>query len=125
MIDAGMLAAMRMAQADLMQDTCVVLRRTEGAADVYGMPTTSWTAGSPIACGVATHTRGEAMGRGEVPLADVVVRLPLTTAIGELDRVRITHRHGTELSTAETFEMAGPPERGPSALVCRLKRVTE
>lgn len=109
-----------------MMDTCIVLTYGAGATDTYGMPAVTYVGGLAIPCGFdAGRARKEAMERGEVPLADGVLRLPIATAVEPSDRIRITHRHGELLTEPETYELVSIPQRGPTALVCMLKRVTE
>lgn len=110
-----------------MQDTCVLQPRTTGAADNYNLPTETWPDGSSYACGLKPRDRDEAMDAAEVPLVDARLRLPLSAeaSLSNVDRIKITRRFGVTLSTPISYEIVGPPRRGPSGLVLDLKQVTD
>jgi len=110
---------MQTEQATSSNDTCKVLAYSS-STDAYGNPSPTYTAGSAIACGVKYIKPGEVQGTGEVPVIHARVRLPLDTTITEEDRVQVTKRYGTAI-TAQTFDVVGPVERGPSALVVNLR----
>lgn len=118
------LARMRADQADSLHDTCVILTYSE-SQNGFGEMAGSWTAGAALACGFEpTGGREKPRAGGDTLIVEGRLRLPLTTTIGTRDRVRITHRHGTALSPALTFDVAGLPRRGPSGLVVDLREVS-
>jgi hypothetical protein len=121
------LSRMQTAQQNAMQDTCVILTRTAGAADAYGYPAETWSAATTTACGIDEHAQDEAMGDGEVVMVDAVIRLPIALdgTFDGSDRVQVTHRFGVALDAAVTYEIMGNPERGPSGLVLNLQKVTD
>lgn len=121
---AGELSRMRDVQESAMQDTCVVLAYSS-SADAYGNPTATYTAGSAISCGLELVDPDEEQASGEVPTIDARLRLPMGTTIDERDRIRVTHRYGEALSSAQTFEIEGPVKRGPSGLVLDLRVVDD
>lgn len=108
-----------------MQDTCVVLTYASVAKDLHGRPQASWTANTPTKCGFDPKPGGaEAMGTAQLPLYDASLRLPLSTVVDHLDRVRVSHRFGVAEVAPITYEIVGQPRQGPSGLVLRLKRIT-
>jgi hypothetical protein len=80
--------------------------------------------GNAIACGFQPMPAGEVSDGSQVPMYDAVLRLPYNTDVTNLDRVKITHRHGAALATPEYFTVYGHPALGPSALVLKLKHYT-
>lgn len=92
----------------------------------WGQPDTgnhapAW--GSEIACGFQPANRGEVKDGSQAPNYDARLRLPLTVDANRIDRVRMTKRHG-EAINEEDYSIEGQPERGPSAQVLTLKRIT-
>lgn len=127
--DTDELAWMQAAQEDGMMDTCVVLSYADGATDAYGMPVRTWVESDEMACGYdgRRHTQqGVPAGTpgAQVELTDGRIRLPIDTVISVLDRIRVTHRFGVELSEAIEYEVIGEPRRGPSGLLVDVRRVT-
>lgn len=121
------LSRMQSTQEDAMQDTCVLLTRSEASTDEYNLPVVEWTESDPISCGLGFESpdREEGMDLAEVAMAEPKLRLPIDTDITNVDRVRMTYRFGVALDTALTFELVGNPTRGPSGLVVQLKAVTD
>jgi len=124
LLSAAELASMRAAQADHMNDTCVI-RVYGSTTDENNMPKPAYTAGAPMACGFRARTPREVLQRAEVAMSDGDVRLPVGTTLDRRSRIRITHRHGQALSPAQDYEIVGEPLRGPSGLVVLLKRSTD
>lgn len=120
----GELDWMRAAQADHMNDTCVILAYGS-TTDENNMPKPTYTAGSEMACGFRARTPREVLERAEVAMSDGDVRLPIGTSLDRRSRIKITKRHGTTLNPAEVYEIIGAPLRGPSGLVVLLKRATD
>ena len=118
------LSRMQSAQEAAMQDTCVVQVYSE-SADAYNNPEASYADGSAIDCGVEHVNPDEVQESGEVPTIDVRIRLPLDTTIDVRDRIKVTHRYGSALATAQVFEIEGPVQRGPSGLVVGCRKVTK
>lgn len=118
---------MQTTQESAMQDTCVLLARTEGATDDYGYPAVTWTTVDTVDCGFRPLNKGEFMGDAEVDMPDAKLRLSIDNATDtdNFDRVQITHRFGVALTAALTFEIIGSAERGPSGLVLNLRLVTD
>lgn len=119
------LARMELAQTGAMQDKCIIMVYSAEDGD-YGpsMDYPTYTAGDPVVCGYKPTSK-EVMDGSQVAMTDGKLRLPIGTDVSHLDRIRLTHRFGVALSTPETFEILGQPERGPSGLVLNLRMVTD
>ena len=99
-----------------------------GAIVVGGWGEADTGAGTPvfddaIPCGFQPMNKGESRDGAQVPFMDAKLRLPVGTDITNIDRVRLTSRHGTAI-TPQLYTIEGPPELGPSAMVLNLKLVT-
>jgi len=79
--------------------------------------------GDAVACGFQPMNKGEVRDGSQAPMYDARLRLTLDNDVSNIDRVRITVRHG-EAITPELYSVEGLPERGPSAQVLTLKRIT-
>lgn len=90
---------------DTMLDRCIVLRFTDGGQDDRGMPSVTYTPGTPTACGFSRRTRRETMGGAQVPVEIAALRLPLAQAVSTLDRILLTHRMGRSLAEPIVFEI--------------------
>lgn len=121
----GELTRMRATQDGAMMDTCLILAYSEGAQDEYGKTRPTYTAGAATRCGFDGAKHDEAMDEAEVEVADGQLRLPLGTAVGHKDRIKITNRYGEALATPPIYDTIGEPAKGPSGLVLNLKLVTD
>jgi len=110
------LARLQDVQESAMQDTCVVDVHSEDGVDTWGNPVKQYTAGSAVMCGVEQVRPDEVQASGEVPVIDVVIRLPLGTIVNSADRVTVTHRYGVAQDTAMVYELVGPVRWGPSGV---------
>lgn len=121
------LSRMQATQQAHLMDTCQVLLRLPGTTDDYGYPAKSWEASITTSCGFKPVSPKEALGQTEVPLFDATLRLPIALygTVTNLDRIKVTYRHGVALASPETFAIVGQPARGPSGLVVKLKRITD
>jgi hypothetical protein len=125
MLSSTDLAGMRSTQAASMWDTCRIVTHTE-TQDAAGQPVETWTPGSAIACRFAPGSSRERRGELQRPaISDATVYFPLGTTITSKDRIQVTARYGTALSTAETWQVASdpPPVSGPTALRVELLKV--
>ena len=121
---AGELARMQAAQADSLQDTCVLQVWSSGSSDAYGQRVEAWTDSAPMACGFNPKGGREVNGGEASPIiTDASVRMPVGVTVDRKDRVKITHRFGVALTAAQVFEVLGEPRRGPSGLQLDLRRV--
>ena len=123
------LTRMQAAQVDGMMDTCTVWRYMDGASDEYGMPNPTWVFGAICSCGYDGRRHVEAGVPGGTPitqaaLTDGRIRLPIDTQISLLDRIELTHRFGVMLDAGVMYELAGEPRRGPSGLLCDVRKVS-
>lgn len=121
-------ADMQTDQAAHMFDTCTLVIYVAGATDEYGMPLTTWVAGPVVACGYDGRRHAETGIPGgteqtQVIITDGRVRLPIDTEIMTQDRLLVTHRFGVLLETPILYELVGEPRRGPSGLLCDIRRV--
>lgn len=108
-----------------MWDTCELLTYDDNAVNVYGVPEPMYVSAGTSECGFYTPRYWEAMQGSQVPVFDAILRLPIDTVISNVDRVRITHRHGVEQTNQQTYELVGEAAKGPSALVVKLRLVTD
>lgn len=118
------LSRLQAAQESAMQDTCTI-QVYSSMLDAYGNPKPVHRDAYESECGLEHLDPVEVQATGAVPIIDAKLRLPLDTELDVRDRIKITHRFGVELLTPQIFEIAGPPERGPSGLVLSLKVVDD
>ena len=123
------LERMQGTQDSAMQDVCYVLAYS-ATDDDYGNPEATYTAGASLNCGVEQVRPAEVQASGLVPRIDVVLRLPIDTALDPRDRIRVAGRYAEgstwdEPVTAVDYEIVGPPKRGPSGLVVECRQVVQ
>ena len=133
-VSAAEAALIRADFEDTMNDTCQIGRRSKivGTKDpndgefVYGA---SGTMNDTVSCGVDLGKSDEAQDGSAATVRDGTIRLPIgTTDVEDKDisgrnRIKVTHRYGTELDTAEVYAVEGKPRRGLTALVCNVSLV--
>jgi len=120
------LSRMQDANEAAMWDTCRLVVRVTGAVDAYGHPAEMWAEGATdVACGLDLRSSYEVLRGTQVPRYDARLRLPIDTEITNVDRVKVTHRHGVALATPLVFEFIGQPRRGPQGLLVELKTLTD
>ncbi len=90
---------------ETMLDTCIVHTRGEAAQDEYGLPGSDWPESEPTRCGYRTATRREVLGMAQALVFDSVMRLPVSTVIGNLDHVSVTHRMGRPMPAPLRFKI--------------------
>jgi hypothetical protein len=121
MFSAADLSNMRSIQVAHMADECVLYSSVSGSAlDDWGRPTV--TSGSvTTVCGLEMVAQDETDKPGaQGPDFDAKVRLPITTTITRIDKVKITKRFGESVAPI-TYDVMGECLRGPSGLVLNLK----
>jgi len=124
-LSATELARMRTAQADCMQDACQLGTQTAISTRTGPEPmSATWTWATAIACGVEQNPSGESGDGSESPIAQAAVRVPTSTTIANVQRVKVTKRYGETLTTPIIYGVVGEPERGPSAIVIRCDELT-
>ncbi len=121
---ADELDRMRSTQEDAMQDTCIVLTPVDRQDD-WGNPVSGWTESEDTPCGYRPMSPREVQASGLVPEIVGQLRLAHDTVITSRCRVRLTKRFGGFLSSAETFEVTGPIQLGPSGMIVYLKRTAD
>lgn len=109
---------------ETMQDECYILRRSRTQGDLGG-PVETYTADrDAIRCGFKPTGQTQRVGAMlSVTDVDATLRLPIDTSIDTSCRVKITRRHGADV-TDETFEVMSEPRRGPSAITVDLQRIS-
>ena len=123
-LTATELAWMRTGNAALFGDTCVRLIYS-GTVTRSGDTQPQWTPGATLACRFGSLSGSEQQGVDITKLRyEATLCLAHDATVTYQDRIRLTHYHGEELATPEEFEVVGNPERGPSGLLVRLRRVT-
>lgn len=121
---AAELTAMRNTQQGAMQDTAYVQTHSQ-TMDTYGAPVHTYTdAAATIVCGLDMRAGSERHSALNSQVEyDATARLPITTTITALDRLKVTKRFGETLTTALVFDVVAPVQRGPSGIRVLLKRV--
>jgi len=118
------LAAMRATQAAAMMDTCT-LRSWTPTVDEYGTEVEGWTERTGVPCGLDTSRAGREVRRvdGTVAVIDATLRLSMAdgATLSPKDSVTVTHRNGE--AVALSYGIAGPVQRGPTAVVVQLQAV--
>lgn len=124
MFTSGDLAGMRSAQLAHMQDTCVRRAWSRSYGD-YNQPIDTWTdAGGEQPCGLDPGPGSEAFGQDRATVTwDAVLRIPISDVWNVKDRVRITKRYGESLAVPIEYQVASPPQRGPSGMRLLLVKV--
>lgn len=109
MIDAGMLAAMRAAQEDLLPDTCTIQTATE-APDAIGQVTRTWSnTATGVACRLVPNRIQERDAGARVTVVgDWVLTVAHDRAVAQGQRVVVGTRtfDVVSVNTAESWETA-------------------
>ena len=123
LLSADELAWMREAQTAHMNDTCVIQTCTQ-TKNSYGEMVETFTDGSAIACGLDMRPGSERHGtENTVVTFDATIRLAITVAPNEKDRIKVTKRYGETLTTPLAFSIVGPIQRGPSGIRLLLNKI--
>lgn len=118
------LTAMRQTQTGHMLDSCQILSYAAGTLNEFNeADAPTYTEGDPVECGLDMRSGSERSGYEMTPVQyDAVLRLPLSAALKETDRVQIIARFG-EFIEPLIFEIVSPIQRGPSGIRILLKKV--
>ena len=117
------LEALRAAHVAHYNDTCQI-GVYSSTQDSFGYEVPAWTYGVAIPCGFSPLGGRESEGADKTVLrSDATLRLPISTSISKVDRVKIVSRHGETLSPAEIYQVMSLAKRGPSGLVIDLVKV--
>lgn len=124
MFTAADLTGMKAAQVAHMMDTCKLQANVQ-TKDSHGQLVDTWPVdGSELVCGLDMRPGSERHGVDMSVLTyDATLRLPITSAPDEKDRVKITKRFDEAISPELVFNIVGPIQRGPSGIRLLLKRV--
>lgn len=119
------LADMQGEQTRHMSDVCILQALSLGAADSYGRPAATYNDGSTFACGLDDTRREEGLDDAQVEIIDATIRLPIGALSEALStsRIKVTHRHGSALSSPIVYKIIGPVRRGPSGLVADCQHI--
>lgn len=129
------LTMLQAVQTQHMQDEGLVYVYMPTAVNAYNLPVAAYAEMDRVTpCGFKP-TASEVQRSGEVGAIDAELRLPIGTEITEHDLFLLTKRYGVTLAdsstvngstvTGQLYSVFGPPERGPSGLVVKLKLVME
>ena len=120
---ATQLSRMRATWTASLGDTCQIGTRT-GTPDTYNEPVDSYSYATGVACGIEyTSSREVERDPGKIITIDATLRLAHGTTLSHRDRIKLTHRYGTALSTAQTFEVVGYPHEYVAGIVVDLQEV--
>lgn len=114
---------MREVQKQHMQDRCIIQTCTQ-TANSYGELIETFTDDEIIECGLDMSPGSERRGRDNMVIEwDAVLRLRIDRVPDPKDRIKITERHGEELSTPFIYEIVSPIQRGASGIRIMLRRI--
>lgn len=119
------LNGMRETQLDHMMDVCVIQTETE-TPNTFNEMIKTWSDGERMACGFDAGA-GEERMRSDVTIVrwDAVIRLSEGTVITEMNRIKMLVRTVYDgLEPADVYEIVSPPQRGPTAVRVRVRKVT-
>ena len=122
MFSSADLLGMRSTQDSHMMDSCKIQACVE-TSDPFGELVQTWPVdGSELACGLDQGPGIERHGVDKVILEyDATIRLPIATAPGAKDRIKVTKRFGE--ASEIIYEIVGPIQRGASGIRLLLKKV--
>jgi hypothetical protein len=124
MFTATDLSNMRHAQTSHMLDVCNILSYTAGTLNEYNeADAPTYPATIITECGLDMRSGSERHGLDVTVIQyDAALRMPLSAAIKETDRIEITSRFG-EYPTALIYEIVSPIQRGPSGIRLLLRKI--
>ena len=115
---------MREAQTDHMLDTCILQTCTEEISSFRNPVPSYEDAEEAINCGLDMRSGAEKRKPDMTPVEyDATIRLAITEAPSEKDRIKITKRFGETLTTPLIFDIVSPIQRGPSCIRLRLRKI--
>lgn len=122
MFCAADLTNMRSCQDNHMLDTCHLQAVVE-TADTFNQLVQTWPDdGDALVCGLEMKPGSEKHGVDNTIINyDAILRLPIATAPGVKDRVKVTKRHGEALGAALIYDIVSPIQKGPSGVRLLLK----
>jgi len=119
--------ALATTQTAWMQDACKIGVYSSGV-DSAGGPTSTYTLGSEIACGVDASSGTRAQNRyydsdGTYMYVEAVIRLPLGTVVGFADHLTVTKRFGVAVTSPVEYYFMGVPAIGATCITCNCRAV--
>lgn len=113
---------MRAAQDEHMMDICVLQAVVE-TRDDHNEKVQTWPADSAaLICGLDMRPGSERHGTDKTVINyDATIRLPIATAPGLKDRLKVTKRYGEALGVPLVYDIVGPIQKGPSGVRLLLK----
>ncbi len=124
MFSAIDLTNMRATQDNHMMDTCKFQAVVETIDSMRELVQTWPVDGAEVVCGLDMRSGIERHQTDKTLLEyDATIRLPIASAPGHKDRIKVTKRFGEALGAALVYEIVGPIQRGPSGVRLLLKRV--
>jgi hypothetical protein len=123
-ITDAQMADMRRLLGFVYMDTCLRLIYTPGTGD-YGYGGDTYVEGASLSCLFVAKARPDAMPGTEVLQIDAELHLPRTTTLLPSDRVTITHLHGDEVDSPQTFRIVAGPIVDHDHMHASLQLVTE
>jgi hypothetical protein len=121
-ITIGDIVRLKAEAQGMFRDKCKVGVAT--FADTHDPTALTWTYGTEISCGFDAMPSSETVDGAEATITDAVVRVPVGTAVNADDRIKVTTRNFSALTTAEVYAVVGAPRVGIAATVCKVKRIT-
>lgn len=129
-LTARQMAQMKRSNEDRLSDRAVIVSRTD-TLDAVGQPVATWTDVKTIDCAFGfspfkfRSRELDTLGGEESSEILVRARVPIRyqSDIDTSTRLRLIARYGTTLDPAQTYEVQGFNEIGPSGMVVNLKRV--
>lgn len=122
MFSSADLTNMRDCQEIHMMDTCHLQAVVE-TGDTFNELVQTWPAdGDALECGLDMRPGSERHGVDKTIVQyDATLRLPITSAPGARDRVKVTKRHGEALGVPLVYDIVSPIQKGPSGVRLLLK----
>ena len=118
------LTNMRATQDSHMMDTCKFQAVAETIDAMRELVQTWPVDGAEVVCGLDMRSGIERHLTDKTLIEyDATIRLPIASAPGPKDRIKITKRFGEALGVALVYEIVGPIQRGPSGIRILLKRI--
>jgi hypothetical protein len=121
---ANDLAMMRSVAQETMLDTCVIQTLTS-TGDGYDISADSWSDSAALDCGYQPARAREIMGGAQVIMMPATIRLPDGTSVTHLQRIKLTKRYGTTLTTPLYFAIKDEPKTGAASIVVEVESVPD
>jgi hypothetical protein len=115
-------------ESNLLNDVCVPLIKDADMQNSFGEVATeesAYTPGAPTACSLDMSGGKEIEVGAETVIVDAELALPLSygLTLKAKDRIQVTHRNTTPLSTPLVFDIVGAPRYATLCTFLNLKLV--